>query len=152
MQKKATSDFIEKSQSDIHRLNSNVKQEKNQNLITVKKDEFEIDYDELKKKLKKLKEMKEEGLLNTEEYEEKRNEVLGKTKEPENPITKVLELAKSKPKVRKCPNCGEILNVFDSKCSTCGYEISEIENSNSMKKFQEELAKFEYIKTGEKKF
>lgn len=144
--KKATSDFIEKSQDDIHRLNSNVKQEKNQNLITVKNDEFEIDYDELKKKLKILKEMKEEGLLNIEEYEKKRNEVLGKTKEPENSITKALELAKSRPKVRKCPNCGEILNIFDSKCSTCGYEISEIENSNSMKRFQEELAKFEYIK------
>lgn len=35
--------------------------------------------------------------------------------------------------IYKCPNCGEILNAFTSKCSACGYELRGTIASNSVK-------------------
>lgn len=34
--------------------------------------------------------------------------------------------------IYKCPNCGEILNAFTSKCSACGYELRGTTASNSV--------------------
>ena len=104
------------------------------------------DIDELKSKLKKLKEMYDEGLLTHDEYEEKRNAMLGKKNKESNPIEKVVDIAKGKSKVKKCPSCGEILSVFDIKCPTCGYEIRDVKNSDAMDDFQKGLNDIEKMR------
>lgn len=35
-------------------------------------------------------------------------------------------------KVHKCPNCGEVLDAFVTKCKTCGYELREIDTVTSL--------------------
>ena len=63
------------------------------------------DLKELKEKLSALKEMLDEGLLTKEEFDEKRNQIMGKKANPVMDI--VNEVVGGRPKVRKCPNCGE---------------------------------------------
>lgn len=103
---------------------------------------------ELKEQLSTLKELLDDGLITKDEYEEKRNIIMGK-KRSEIIIEKVSEAVNVRPKVRKCPSCGEILNTFDTKCPTCGYEIREVINTSAMKKFQDDLMKLdEQLKDG----
>lgn len=45
--------------------------------------------------------------------------------------------------IHKCPNCGEILEAFVSKCSTCGYELRGSKNSNAVRQFAEKIEKIE---------
>lgn len=39
--------------------------------------------------------------------------------------------------LHKCPNCGEIVDAFVSKCSACGYELRDAKNSNAVREFAE---------------
>ena len=41
--------------------------------------------------------------------------------------------------IRKCPNCGEILNSFETKCSACGYELRNIKSSDTLIEFSKKL-------------
>ena len=43
--------------------------------------------------------------------------------------------------VHKCPNCGEILKAFSAVCSSCGYELRDVESSKIVKQFNEKLLK-----------
>ena len=43
----------------------------------------------------------------------------------------------------KCPNCGEIINAFESVCSSCGFELRDSEVSSATKMFKLELQKVE---------
>lgn len=105
------------------------------------------DLKELKEKLSALKEMLDEGLLTKDEFDEKRNQIMGKKANPVMDI--VNEVVGGRPKVRKCPSCGEVLNSLDTKCPTCGYEIRDVSNTNAMNIFQSELFKFdEQLKDG----
>lgn len=45
--------------------------------------------------------------------------------------------------VKKCPNCGEILNSFISNCPTCGFELRNISVSNSIKELSEKIQQIE---------
>lgn len=36
-------------------------------------------------------------------------------------------------KVKKCPNCGEVIPVMATSCKSCGYEFRNLEVSNSIK-------------------
>lgn len=53
--------------------------------------------------------------------------------------------------IHKCPNCGEVLNAFETNCSACGFELRNIKASNAVKEFALKLeaieAKREYKKT-----
>lgn len=44
-------------------------------------------------------------------------------------------------KIKKCPNCGQVLKALDAKCPACGFELREIETTSSVKEFSETLAK-----------
>ena len=37
--------------------------------------------------------------------------------------------------MRKCPNCGQILQAFQAKCPSCGHEIIEVSITNSIREF-----------------
>lgn len=37
--------------------------------------------------------------------------------------------------LHKCPNCGELLNSFESNCPSCGYEVRGTINSNAIQNF-----------------
>ena len=102
--------------------------------------------DKLKIVLSKLKEMLNEELITQEEYDIKRNEILGKNEKEETIVEKVIDIAKGKPKVKKCPSCGEILGTFDTKCPLCGYELHNIDNSVAMNEFQEGLNRIERMR------
>lgn len=105
------------------------------------------DLKELKEKLTALKDLLDEGLLTQEEYEDKRNQIIGKKQSPV--VAASSGAVSNKAKVRKCPNCGESLNSFDPKCPTCGYEIQDASNTDAMNRFQDELFKFdEQLKNG----
>lgn len=41
--------------------------------------------------------------------------------------------------IRKCPNCGEILNSFTPNCPTCGYELRNSKTSNYILEFSKKL-------------
>lgn len=41
--------------------------------------------------------------------------------------------------IHKCPNCGEVLNAFDAKCPTCGYEIRNRQAANSIQELTRKL-------------
>lgn len=47
-------------------------------------------------------------------------------------------------KIRKCPNCGEILKAFEINCLSCGYEIRDTLVSSAVKEFE---MKFESIES-----
>lgn len=128
--KEASEKYVQNSQSTLTNKQSNDK-----NVYS----EQVTDIDELKKKLNKLKEMYDEGLLTNDEYVEKRNAIMGKQYKNEIASDKVLDTTKCKTKVKKCPSCGELLGAFDVKCPSCGYEIRDIENSNAIKEFQKGL-------------
>ena len=48
-------------------------------------------------------------------------------------------------KIHKCPGCGEIINPFEIKCSSCGYELRS--DGNSLSTFKEMLEEIEIQKT-----
>ena len=50
--------------------------------------------------------------------------------------------------IKKCPNCGEILNSFVAECPACGYELRGIDNSDAIKEFADKL---DYAKTIQEK-
>ena len=50
--------------------------------------------------------------------------------------------------LRKCPNCGALLDAFSSRCISCGYELRNATNSNAVKKFVE---KYELAETNKQK-
>lgn len=45
--------------------------------------------------------------------------------------------------IRKCPNCGEVLNSFTSNCPSCGHEIRGASNSAAVQEFAVKLASAE---------
>ena len=99
------------------------------------------DLKELKEKLSALKEMFDDGLLTKEEFAEKRNQVMGKT------VNSVLDnpakISNGTSKVRKCPNCGEVLSAFDTNCPTCGCELRNSDITNAMELFMKKLSEFD---------
>ena len=50
--------------------------------------------------------------------------------------------------VQKCPNCGDILDAYESICETCGWERRDAKASVAVKEFEE---KFLSAETAEKK-
>jgi predicted Zn-ribbon and HTH transcriptional regulator len=42
-------------------------------------------------------------------------------------------------KVKKCPNCGEVIPSMAVKCRTCGYEFRDVEVSSSIRKLFDQL-------------
>ncbi len=41
--------------------------------------------------------------------------------------------------IHKCPNCGEIINSFEARCSSCGWEIRSTRSSDAVKKLADKL-------------
>ena len=41
--------------------------------------------------------------------------------------------------IHKCPNCGEVVDAFSIKCSSCGYEFRDIKSSSAVERFAEKL-------------
>lgn len=39
--------------------------------------------------------------------------------------------------IKKCPNCGQVLESFQTRCPACGYEITGVDAANSVKGFFE---------------
>ena len=46
-------------------------------------------------------------------------------------------------KVYKCPQCGEVLNSFESNCPSCGYELRGAKASNAVREFALKLEAIE---------
>lgn len=42
-------------------------------------------------------------------------------------------------KIHKCPNCGNVLNSFESVCHICGYELRDSSSANAVKEFSNRL-------------
>lgn len=42
--------------------------------------------------------------------------------------------------VKKCPQCGEVVNAFDIKCGSCGYEFRDTKTSASLEEFSKKLS------------
>ena len=53
--------------------------------------------------------------------------------------------------VRKCPNCGEVLDSFETKCSSCGYEIRNISANHSVKELSDKIQQLELKRTKKNK-
>ena len=53
-------------------------------------------------------------------------------------------------KIRKCPNCGEILKAFEINCLSCGYEIRDVLVSSAVKEFEMKLESIESRREYEK--
>ena len=45
--------------------------------------------------------------------------------------------------LHKCPNCGEIINSFEARCSACGWEIRYTQSSDAVRKLAEKLERIE---------
>ena len=45
--------------------------------------------------------------------------------------------------IHKCPNCGEVLESFTTKCTACGYELRGVKNSNAVREFAMKLEQIE---------
>lgn len=41
--------------------------------------------------------------------------------------------------IKKCPNCGEVLESFQTKCNACGYELRDIKSSKAVTEFSKKL-------------
>ena len=41
--------------------------------------------------------------------------------------------------VRKCPNCGESVGSFQTRCSSCGHEFNAIKSSETVQEFSRKL-------------
>ena len=39
--------------------------------------------------------------------------------------------------IKKCPQCGQVLESFQTRCPACGYEITGVDAANSVKRFFE---------------
>ena len=46
--------------------------------------------------------------------------------------------------LRKCPNCGEILESFAAVCPTCGHELRNVGVSKSVNEFENKIRSIEY--------
>ncbi len=49
--------------------------------------------------------------------------------------------------IHKCPCCNEVLNSFSSNCPACGYEIRNVNATNSVKELCERLEEIEKSRT-----
>lgn len=105
----------------------------------IKEEESEVE--KLHNNLRALKEMYDIGLLNLDEYNEKRNTILNNGKKEVN--------KQNSKKVRKCPYCGEILEAYTLECPTCGNKISDGYISSAMEEFKDGLNRIdgEYAQT-----
>lgn len=50
--------------------------------------------------------------------------------------------------IHKCPNCGDIMEPFETKCKVCGYDLRNAQATNSVKEFE---LKFEQAKSVDRK-
>lgn len=48
--------------------------------------------------------------------------------------------------IHKCPNCGEILNAYESVCGTCGYERRGAKATNSVQELSKKLQEIELLR------
>ncbi len=49
--------------------------------------------------------------------------------------------------IHKCPNCGEIIKSFETKCPTCGFELRNTRASNAITEFSRKLEELESQRT-----
>lgn len=99
------------------------------------------DLQELKEKLSALKELLDDGLITKEEFAENRKQIMLKISNPISDIS--IKKPNNESKVRKCPNCGEILGAFDTSCPTCGCELRNSDITNAMELFMKKLSEFD---------
>ena len=45
--------------------------------------------------------------------------------------------------IHKCPNCGEVINAFSSRCPSCGFEFRDAQATSSVKEFARQLQQIE---------
>lgn len=45
--------------------------------------------------------------------------------------------------IRKCPNCGAIVEAFQTRCSLCGFELNNIKSNNAVEEFFRKLENFD---------
>lgn len=50
--------------------------------------------------------------------------------------------------IRKCPNCGEIIDSFTAKCPACGFELNSKRVSSTLQKFIDEINECEKAVAG----
>jgi len=46
--------------------------------------------------------------------------------------------------IRTCPNCGEVLESFQSRCKSCGHELNSVEVSKKISEFVDQVNKFDH--------
>lgn len=45
--------------------------------------------------------------------------------------------------IRKCPNCGAIVEAFQTRCSSCGFEFNNVRSSNAVEEFFRHIENFD---------
>lgn len=45
--------------------------------------------------------------------------------------------------IRKCPNCGAVVEAFQTRCSLCGFELNNIKSNNAVEEFFRKLENFD---------
>jgi len=45
--------------------------------------------------------------------------------------------------IHKCPNCGDIIDAYESVCEACGYEIRDRKASNSIRELAAKIQEIE---------
>ena len=95
------------------------------------KQEQDNEVDKLNKNLRTLKEMYDNGLLDFDEYNKKRDLILNNEKK---------EIKKpNNEKIRKCPYCGEILEAYSFECPSCRNKINDGFVSSAIAEFKNGL-------------
>lgn len=51
--------------------------------------------------------------------------------------------------IRKCPNCGAIVEAFQTRCSSCGFELNNVKSNNAVEEFFRRIKNFDIEQTEE---
>ncbi len=49
--------------------------------------------------------------------------------------------------IKKCPNCGAIVEAFQTRCSSCGFELNNVRSSNAVEEFLKHIENFDAEQT-----
>ncbi len=87
--------------------------------------------------LERLQKLKEQGVLNDEEFEIEKKKILNNNGEKTNITSKISELkdnikSNKETKIIKCSNCGNQIKEGEQFCGKCGNKIT---HANNLKKF-----------------